>query len=230
MIRAIVFDFDGIIADTEPLHYEAFLRIVKRNFDISFSYDDYLRDYVGFDDRDGFRAMVESNASKQTTTTLDTPMLVSMIADKAREFEAIVAEGVTPIAGVLDFVPQAKAAMPIAIASGACRADIDVILQALNQTDTFTDIVSADDVARSKPDPETYRQAVALLAKRLPDLQPSHCVAIEDTAGGIESARAAGLHVLGMTTTTQAIALHRAHRVIQNFEGLTVEQLQQWFG
>lgn len=227
MIRAIVFDFDGIIADTEPLHYEAFLRIVQRDYNVTFTYEDYLRDYVGFDDRDGFREIVKRASD---STTLDSDTLLKLIADKADAFETIVNEGVESIAGVLDFIPQASAALAIAIASGAGRADIDVINKKLQLADTFSVIVSADDVARSKPDPETYRNAVAQLASDLPDLQPDQCLAIEDTVAGIESAREAGLHTLGMTTTTNEAALHRAHRVVKNFEGLTVSQLQEWFG
>lgn len=227
MIRAIVFDFDGIVVDSEPLHYQSFLRIAERDLNVTFSYEDYLRDYVGFDDRDGFRAIAATSDKRKT---LDDQTLASMITDKAVAFEAIVSEGVTPIPGVLDFIPHAKAALPIAIASGAGRADIDLILKHLNLLDSFPIIVSADDVAHSKPDPATYLMAVEQLSATLPGLQPSQCVAIEDTAGGIESARGAGLHVLGMTTTSNAAALHGAHRVTQNFVGLTVDQLQIWFG
>ena len=121
--------------------------------------------------------------------------------------------------------------MPIAIASGATKHDIDLILGKLNLAAYFRPIITADDVSHSKPDPHTYTLAVDSLTDQYPDLmiKPPDCLAIEDTPAGIESARRAGLKTLGLATTHEADKLHAAHRVVQTIEGLTIDILHQWF-
>jgi len=230
MIRAIIFDFDGVLVDSEPLHYRAFLRTAQEaGLDIDFSYDEYLQKYVGLDDREGFRAMIAA-ANAGSMLAPDFANQVARLCEEKKDiFAAIVAEGFDPIAGAIDFVKSLTADFPIAIASGATRADIDIILGPLDLAPRFDPIICADDVPRSKPDPMTYRMAFAALAKRFRGLRPDEVLAIEDTAAGIDSARGAGLIALGITTTTDAATLKQAHRVVDGFRGLSLEMLQQWF-
>ena len=197
---------------------------------LSLSYDEYLRDMVGFDDRDLLRACWGRLHDERQP--LGDSELRRLIDVKAEAFEAIVDEGVEPIPGVLAFVRHAAERLPIAIASGASRRDIELILDKLGLAPLFKVIVSADDVAKSKPDPQTYADAVTQLASAHPDagITPEACVAIEDTDAGIQSARGAGLQALGLTTTAGADALQRAHRVEASFVGLTVDKLAAWFG
>lgn len=233
MIKAIVFDFDGVIVDSEPLHYRAFLQTAQsQGVPVDFDYDEYLRKYVGYDDRDGFRAMIES-VDTRAVAAADFPTKLKHLCDrKEHVFKEIVDAGFETIPGVLDFIAGLPRDLPIAIASGATRADIELILGKLGIKPRFSAIVTASDVARSKPDPQTYRAAFAGLQKKFNDgdLQPKHVVAIEDTAAGIESARGAGLHTLGLTTTTDGSGLGRASRVIKSLVGLNLEQVQKWFG
>jgi len=233
MIRAMVFDFDGVIADSEPLHFEAF-RQVSRTFGVDFDYDEYGRKYIGYDDRDAFRVMLEEAAARQLAPTeqLDGLTLGSLCDQKAEAFEVMVRQAIAAYPGVIAFVRRVAEALPIAIASGATRRDIDLILAELDLAQDFPVIVAADDVARSKPDPQSYRLAVERLAERHPDRQitPATTVAIEDTAAGLESARGAGLWTLGITNTTTAENLANAHRVVDTLDGVTLEQINQWFG
>ncbi len=135
------------------------------------------------------------------------------------------------IPGVVRLIEEAGAQMPIAVCSGATRADIDLILSGIKLNATFKTIVSADDVARSKPDPACYALAVERLARMHPALRlaPGDCLAIEDTAAGIASARGAGLQTLGLLTTSPRSELHRAQRVVENLEGVSVGQLRAWY-
>ncbi len=229
MPQAIVFDFDGVIADTEPLHHRA-LADVFEPMGLSLSYEQYLEELVGYDDRDLIRICWRRVAPGRGEVT-DAQMR-TLIDRKAEAFEAVVERGLTAVPGVLDFVPRAAAALPIAIASGATRRDIDLILRKLGLAPHFSAIVTADDVERSKPDPETYARAVRLLAAARPamGLEPAHCLAIEDTDAGITSARGAGLLTLGLTTTGDAASVARAHRVATDFRSLSLDMLQQWFG
>jgi len=142
-----------------------------------------------------------------------------------------VGQGVEPIAGVIDLISDIGQQAPIAIASGATRRDIDLVLDKLALTQRFDPIITANDVQRSKPDPATYTRAVNGLAARRPELaiQSHQCLAIEDTPAGIESAKRAGLKTLGVATTYPSEKLRIADRVVQTMESVTFDQLCDWF-
>jgi HAD superfamily hydrolase (TIGR01509 family) len=227
MLRAIVFDFDGVIVDSEPLHYRAFLRIGE-SFGFHCTYDDYLQRYIGFDDRDALRAMLRDAGREEAS---DDAAIAALVLRKGDAFEAVVNEGIEVFHGTVEFIRQASAAVPVAIASGATRRDVDLILGKLGIAGLFDPVITADMVSRSKPDPETYRLAARELAKRPPGptIEPGNCLAIEDTAAGIESARLAGLKTMGLATTMGEASLRCADRVVPTLEGLTLRQLRQWF-
>ncbi len=233
MIQAIIFDFDGVIVDSEPLHYRAFLRTAQEaGVPIDFDYDEYLRKYVGFDDREGFHEMIAAIDPAAAASPGFNRRVATLCENKRDVFASIVSQGFETIPGVLQFIQSLPAAFPIAIASGATREDIELIVNKLGIASRFSTIVTASDVARSKPDPMTYRLALENLRKKHPQqpLQPSNVAAIEDTAAGIDSARGAGLQVLGLTTTTDGKNLGKAHRVIKGFEDLNLEKIRQWLG
>lgn len=228
MLKAIVFDFDGVLVDSEPLHYEAF-RDVMRPLGVDFDYRWYLAELVGFDDRDAFAHVL------RTRLDADAPARATPIDElcqrKQDAFERRVRGGIEPIPGAIELVDQAGAQMPIAIASGAVMNDIAVIVEALGRAEAFEEVITADQVARSKPDPESYALAVRRLAERHPDLalSPAECLAIEDTAAGLASARGAGLRTLGLTTTHPADQLDAAERVVDSLTDLSLDDLRAWF-
>lgn len=227
MLRAIVFDFDGVLVDTEPLHYEAFRRIAP-GIGVELDYAEYLRTYIGFDDRDAVRAL-HAAAGRPEPTDAD---LARWKQSKQAAFDELIASGVPMIAGARALLEEAAQRMPVAIASGATRRDIDLILGPLGLRERFRLIVSADDVEQSKPHPQTYALAVEKLAAHVEGqaLRPHQCLAIEDTAAGLASARAAGLRTLGLTTTSSADALADAERIIGDLDGVSLDQLQGWYG
>ena len=226
MLRAIVFDFDGVVVDSEPVHYQAFMEIGKA-IGVSFDYEHYLTHYIGFDDRDAIRVML--NEAGQPSPD---ERIAELKEKKQAVFEELVRNGSAAIPGAVELIDQAHGNLPIAIGSGATSRDIELMLTSLGRRDRFEVIVSADHVERSKPDPATYRMAVEQLAQRHDGLglQPEHCLAIEDTAAGIAAARGAGLMTLGITTTGPASALAQAHRVEPGLDGVTLEVLKSWFG
>ncbi len=227
MIRAIIFDFDGVIADSEPLHWRALLRTVEP-MNIHFTYQQYLDQYVGFDDRDALRTILQQYGRRDAD---DPQKLKALIDHKGDLFEQVVAEGVTSFPGTIEFVKQAASHGPIAIASGATRRDIDLILGRLGLAELFATIVTADMVQCSKPDPQTYVMAFTQLQQKHASLklQPTDCLAIEDTAAGITAAQAAGLWTLGLTTTGPAELVQKAHRTRANLDGLTMSDLAKWY-
>jgi len=226
MLKAIIFDFDGVVVDSEPVHYKAFMEIGK-DLGVAFDYKHYLRHYIGYDDRDAIRAMlIEAGMPTEDAH------ISELRQEKQVVFENLVKQGAAAIPGAVELIDQAHSQIPIAIASGATSLDIELMLTSLNRRDRFEIIVSADHVKRSKPDPTTYRMAYEQLAEKYPEhqLSPDNCLAIEDTAAGIESANGAGLMTLGIATTGPASFLTRANRVEPGLDGMTLETLHQWFG
>jgi beta-phosphoglucomutase len=225
MMKAIVFDFDGVVVDSEPVHYKAFMELGK-GFGVAFDYEHYLRYYVGFDDRDAIRSMLIEGGMPAEDSHI-----AELRQQKQLVFEQLVGQGAAAIPGAVELIDEAYSQLPIAIGSGATTLDIELMLDSIGKRDRFEIIVSSDHVSRSKPDPTTYRMAVEQLADKHPELEltPGDCLAIEDTAAGIESARGAGLMTLGLATTGSATLLSRASRVEQTLQGVTLTKLHEWF-
>lgn len=226
MPAAVIFDFDGIIVDTEPLHYKAFQEVLVP-LGLGFSWEEYLTCYIGFDDRDAFREAY-AVAGKEA---LDAEQLRILIGKKAAAFNRIIAAGVTPFPGVVDLIRSLKGTCPVGLCSGALTSDIAPILQQLDLTDAFHVIVTADEVSASKPDPESYILAVNKLADTFPALKilSSRCLAIEDTPAGIASATVAGLKVLAVTNSYPEDKLGAATRVVDSLVGIDFEGLASFF-
>lgn len=217
-IQAIVFDFDGVIADTEPLHHQSFCAVVEKD-GLGCPWETYHQDYIGYDDRDLFRAFYGHH-----DRALSEDELAGLVEAKAQAFIALAEQGVEPYAGIPDLVHQAAALVPIAICSGALRSDIDPILSQLGLTDTFPVIVTAEDVALSKPDPTCYRLAVQRLSECTDRMfLPERVVAIEDSPTGIRAAREAGLTVWAVTHTHGTAQVAGAHRVFDHMPAIQQE-------
>ncbi|HPG00458.1 MAG TPA: HAD family phosphatase [Kiritimatiellia bacterium] len=220
-LEAAIFDFDGVIVNSEPLHCAAFQRILEP-LGIAFTWDDYIEFYLGFDDRDAIR-----QAFRQSGKRVKDAELPALIDAKARAFEALAEErGAEPYPGVVELIRALDREVPVALCSGALRRDAEPILRKLGLRDCFKVMVTADEVAVSKPDPSSYRLAVKRLAEvagRVIDAR--HSVAIEDTPAGIEAAAGAGLKVLAVANSYKADKLSGATRVVDSLAGVTPEDL-----
>lgn len=228
MLKAVIFDFDGVIVDSEPIHYGAFMQVLGR-LGFELDYPTYLVDYVGFDDRDFFREALR--VLREAGRPTDHVDMDQLLRDKAQAVQTLVQRGVAPTPGVMALIESCAAEFPLAVASGALRDEIERITTVLGVRSRFQVIVAADDVERSKPDPQTYERAVRQLADKHPalDLQPGDCLAIEDTPAGIASAKSAGLMTLAVNTTVAPAMLGEADRIINDFQQMSPARLRQWF-
>jgi len=230
-LKAVIFDFDGVIVDSEPLHYQAFCDVLEP-LGLAHSYDVYVARYIGFDDRDALRAIF-----RDAGRPLNADAFARLLRAKEEAFQKIVARGVVPFAGAKELVEELRrAGLPLAIASGAKGEEIRLILQGLGLLDAFCAIVSADDVAAGKPHPETYQRALEALISRYPALgsdpasdgsSPQGVAVIEDTPTGIQAARSAGLFVVGVAHTYPLSELHQAHWAVPRIADLSVERLRE---
>jgi len=222
-LRAIVFDFDGVIANSEPLHFRAFRDVLGKS-SVELTERDYYGRYLGFDDFGVFTTIGDDRGKEWTPRDV-----ADLVADKALRLEELERDVSVLFPGAADAIRRAAAAVPIAIASGALGPEIRRILNKADLTRYFAAIVSAEDTPLSKPAPDPYVRAVSLLRAKIagPPLQPSECVAIEDSRWGLESARAAGLKTVGVTNSYEAAELTLADLVIGSLIDLDVEDLRR---
>jgi HAD superfamily hydrolase (TIGR01509 family) len=222
MVKAVVFDFDGVIANSEPLHFRAY-RDVLADLGVVLPESEYYGRYLGYDDHGAFRAIVGDRGLAWSDAFIS-----DLVKHKAVRMEALERDQSVLFPGAADAVRRLADRFPLAIASGALRAEIERVLERESLGDAFAALVAAEDTAASKPAPDPYLRAVELLSRRAGPLVPDECVAIEDSAWGLESARTAGLRTIAVSHTYPAASLAGlADAVIERLETLTVTFVSQ---
>ncbi len=215
MISAIVFDFDGVLVDSEPLHLRAYQEVLEP-FGLSLPREKYYSSYLGFDDAGVFRAVAEARE-----WPLDERKLRALIDEKCRVYDGFLTGGDIMYRGAAECVARLAAVWPLGIASGAARPEIETLLKGRGLDRYFRFIVASGETPASKPAPDPYRKAAALHGH-----PPETCVAIEDSRWGIESAKAAGLWCIGITHTYPVSELLDADAIVTSLEELTPDLVQ----
>jgi beta-phosphoglucomutase len=216
MIEALVFDFDGVIADSEPLHFRA-MREMMATLGLTLTSEHYYSTYVGFDDAGVFRIIEQEQG-----WTFDDRQVSALIEQKTTIFQDLVASADVLFPGAVACLDRLGARYPLGIASGALRHEIQQILRQHDLEDRFRFIVASGDTPRGKPAPDPYARAADLHG-----LPPAVCLAIEDSRWGIEAAKGAGLKCVGITTTYGAASLPGADAIIGSLDEFTVELIER---
>ena len=184
MLRAVIFDFNGIIVDDEPIHFRLFQKVLGEE-GIVLTEEAYYARYLGFDDRGAF-----SFGYREHHRPLNDAKLAELIDRKAHYYQEAIRNHVAIFPGVKPLVAELAKSVPLAVASGALRQEIETILSTTGLIDYFATIVSAEDVERGKPEPDIFLKALASLnAKNGDAIQARECVVIEDSKEGIKGAR-----------------------------------------
>ena len=223
---AVLFDFDGVIVDSERLHHETLVEALEGAGPATY-WEFYRAHLMGLDDRGAFAVLLPRAGLAATPEEIR-----RRIARKAELFARHAAAGRVPaFPGAAELVRACAAAGPAGLCSGALRSDVEPVMAALGLAACFAAQVTAEDVPRSKPDPASYRLCVARLAQRFPDrgIVPAACVAIEDTTDGLASARGAGIPVVAVATNLPAETLRAAGAaaVVDSLAGLTPRRLAE---
>jgi beta-phosphoglucomutase len=222
-IRALIFDCNGLLCDDEPFHFQGLQRALADE-GIALDQAGYLDRYISYDDYGAVRQVLADRGRAAETAVVE-----RLIASKRRYYNDLVDRELRIFPGVVTFVRAAASRYATALASGAIRSEVDRILAHAGLADCFPVVVSAEDVRRCKPAPDSYLLALERL-NRLPGqaahpLRPTECVALEDSRGGVTAAREAGMRVVAVTNSHRPEELTHAHRVIPTLEGLTPEAL-----
>jgi len=218
VLKAIIFDFDGVLADTEPLHFRMFQRVLQEE-GLPLSERDYYQKYVGFDDRGCFHAILSEHGRPAQPETIQ-----QLVERKAALMLGQITTTKVVYPGVVEFVKSVASRYRLAIVSGALRHEIELILKAAGMRDDFEHLTAAEDVLDGKPAPEGYLHALQALNRRAP-LLASECLVIEDTILGIQAAHAAGMRCLALSTTSPPDRLGIADAVTTTLQGYDLASL-----
>ncbi len=221
MLQAVIFDFDGVITDSEILHFRAFNKVLARH-DLELTKREYYSKYLGLSDVDCYHTLIAEGR-----LAIDESQVQDLVRKKARIFEELARTDGKIIEGVREFLDILAAdKVRTAICSGALRAEIELILEDAKLRGFFEVIVSAEEVKRGKPHPEGFLLTLKRLnADDVTRIAAQHCVVIEDSHWGLKAARAAGMQTIAVTNTYEAEQLASAGKVVARLSDLTIEDL-----
>jgi len=223
VLRAVIFDFDGVISDCEILHLRAFNEVLAPH-GVEISMKDYYKDYLGLTDFDCFKTLAEQGLREADEVRID-----SLVERKNTVFEELARTDGRIIEGVRDFLQMLRQNdIPMAICSGALLAEIELILDEAKLRSFFDVIVSAEQVKRGKPHPDGFELALERVNTRgkVP-ISAEQCVVVEDSHWGLEAAKTAGMHTIAVTNSYDADQLGMAERIVAHLGELSFNDLQK---
>ncbi|MDH5525710.1 MAG: HAD family phosphatase [Nitrospirota bacterium] len=223
----VLFDFNGVIADDEPVH-QMLLQKVLAEEGITVTDQQYHDVYLGFDDKGCFEYAYRENGRP-----LDEADLIDLIRRKSHDYDHHIAEHLVLFPGAVECVRAQGEAFPVGVVSGALFGEIARICEIAGINDTFRLVVAAEETVHCKPHPEGYLKALALhnleLAAAGRRIGPERCVVIEDSIAGVLAAKAAGMRCVAITHSYKADELKDANpdRVIDHMEQFTPQLVRE---
>ncbi len=227
MLRAILFDFNGVVVDDEPLHFQLFQKTVALK-NVKLTKEDYYEKYLGYDDHDCFSAVLRDHQ-----ITPDEKLVEELTRTKADFYLQSLADKDLFVPGVIDFIKKVSEKYFLTVVSGALRQEIEVWLKRGKIFPMFQGIVAAEDVHQGKPNPEGYYKGLSLINRDcVPSSEmilPKECLVIEDSKWGIEAAHAAGMKCLALATSYPKSEFKAADWVVESFAEIDLSELEKGF-
>jgi beta-phosphoglucomutase len=223
MLQAVILDFDGVITDSEILHFRALNKVLARfGFEMTKKY--YYQYYLGLSDLDFFKELQQKGKLK-----LDSRQIQQALDEKKQLYEKLAMTEGRIIEGVRDFLEMLRQNnIPMAICSGALLSEINLILEGAQLKSFFEVIVSAEQIKKGKPAPDGLLLTLQKLNEKSQNpITASQCVVIEDSHWGLEAARAAGMHPVAVTNSYDARQLTPAEKVVDCLSELSMNDLQE---
>lgn len=221
MLRAVIFDFDGVIVDTERSHFQALKRVLAEE-GIPLTWEEYTQVYLAMDDKNCLRTALARHGR------VIAPDIVDGLSErKAHYFFGALSDAVALFPGVERLIREAAGKYPLAIASGALRDEIEFLLGKVGLREFFPVVVAAEDVVQGKPDPEPFIAALGRLNRLISGrpVRPSECLVVEDSRHGVAAATAAGMRCLAVANSYTPEELTSAHLVLKSLEQFDLQQI-----
>ncbi len=219
MVRAVLFDFDGVLVDSERLHYEALAHVLKEmGFDLS--WDEFKRGCIGVPDWDAVQWALKHNGVN------DELIVAEVLRHKTQIYDAWLPERLKAADGTPDVLRALAQNFVLAIASGSFRHQIEAVLFREGVRELFAVIVSCEDYERGKPDPTPFLLAMERLKEfvSLP-LKPHECLVVEDSPAGIQAARSAGMRCVAVRSYYDDEALKDADIIVDDLRRLLLPEV-----
>lgn len=225
MLRAIIFDFNGVILNDEPLHFAAMQEAVS-HLGIAVTREEYWRWYLPLDDWHCLAAICAAHSFP--ISNQETERILEL---KQHNYRRMLDGHLPVLPGAVRFVQEAAQRYPLAIASGARRGEIEIVLRQTGLWSCFRVVLAAEDFVRGKPHPESYLLALARLNASLsmavPLIRPEECLVIEDSVGGVQGSRDAGMYCLAVSNTYPAEQLAGAHAVLPSLDAPSIDWIER---
>ena len=228
-LKAVLFDFNGVIINDESIHKELIEEILLGE-NLRPDAKEHNELCLGRSDRACLAAILERRGRM-----VDEKYLDKLLAKKAQMYQkSVEAQENLPIySGVEEFIRELwSAGLLLALVTGARRENVEYILDRIKIKEAFAVIVTSDDIQNSKPDPESYLTAVEKLNEHYSDLNlsPQQCLVIEDTPSGIEAAKRANMQVVGVANTYPFHMMQRqANWTVDYLQELELERIKEHF-
>ncbi|MBT6795324.1 HAD family phosphatase [bacterium] len=216
--KLIIFDFDGVIYDSEPLHFKSFNHSLKP-LNVEITKEVYYKTYCSYDDEGFFKNFLHDNEIQN-----DDDFVNKLIKEKHSFFDKNFDSQTSIYPGSVELIKRLSKSYILGIGSGARREEIVRVLKREDLLSSFEEIVSSDETSHPKPNPETY----ILLLDRVNDtyqISPDECVVIEDTTKGVEAAKNAGMKCFAITNSIEKEFLMNADSIISDYSEITVEAI-----
>lgn len=211
--KAVIFDFNGVIVDDEPLHAELMQQVLL-DAGVVLPSALYSQLALGVTDRAGFAALLQAAGQAPDETFIN-----QLIARKTAAYQQAIAARALFFPGVIELIEQLAQRLPLAVVSGALRSEIEPTLLRGNVRHCFQAIITSEDVMMSKPDPEGFLKALAAF-NRSAAINAEECLVIEDSVAGVIAAKRAGMKCMAVTTSYQASHLQQANWIVKDLAEL----------
>ncbi len=230
MLRTVIFDFDGVITDSEILHFRAFNQVLGQ-YGIELTKQEYYKTYLGFNDADCYGMLIDQGLLKTGQEQIG-----NLIEEKKQIYKELAKTEGKMIEGVRDFLTLLEEnSIPMAICSGSLLTEVEMVLEDTGLRHLFEVIVSGEQVKKGKPDPEGFLltlkrlndNATSDMTGNQNDILPGECIVIEDSHWGLEAAKAAGMHTLAVTNSYGAEQLSMADKIVNRLNELCMDDLLQ---
>jgi beta-phosphoglucomutase len=205
--RGVIFDLDGVLIDSEPLHYRAF-RDVLAPYGVAVTEGEYYAKYLVYSDREVLERLLP-----------DRKALDEAVAAKERRYWELLEAGAPAFPDGLALLAGA-AGWRVGLATGSIRREAELALRCLGIRERFGAVVAREDYRRGKPDPEPYLRAAEALG-----LPPRRCVVVEDAPGGVRAAKAAGMACVAVTHSCPRERLEEADLIVDDLAAVVLASL-----
>ena len=223
MVRAVIFDFDGVLVDSERLHYEALAYALKEK-GMDLTWEEFKVGCIGVPDRDAVKWALKRNGVE------DDEQVSKVLQRKTEIYDAWLKDRLPAVDGMTDVVKVLAQKFVLAIASGSFRYQIEAVLSREGVRDLFPVIVGHEDCEKGKPDPTPFLLAMERLNEFVsPPLRPHECLVVEDSPAGIQAAREAGMRCIALRSYYEDEALKDAEIIVDDLKALLMPRVWEHF-